>query len=132
MVCCGDLTWTVKGATSWRPPALLCGHRQSHECPALRLRAVIQQARGCVPIRCAESSSQLAPPPATDLSVITAAVSKEVAVTVKELLEQHREHWQEMALLQAALALQTAQQAAQMYSCSTASSTAGSSTDSRA
>jgi hypothetical protein len=46
-----------------------------------------------------------------ELSMITAAVSKEVAVTVKELLEQHRE--QDMARLQAALALQTAQEAAQ-------------------
>jgi DNA-binding protein H-NS len=44
-----------------------------------------------------------------ELSMITAAVSKEVAMTVKELLEQHRE--QDMARLQAAL--QTAQQAAQ-------------------
>ena len=41
--------------------------------------------------------------------MITEAVTKEVAATVKELLEHHRA--QEMALMQAAL--QTAQQAAQ-------------------
>ena len=55
--------------------------------------------------------------------MITAAVSKEVAVTVKELLEQHRE--QEVARLQAALqtaqqAAQTAQQAAQQAAAQTA------------
>ena len=48
--------------------------------------------------------------------MITEAVSKKVAVTVKELLEQHRE--QEVARLQAAL--QTAQQAAQQAAAQTA------------
>jgi hypothetical protein len=63
---------------------------------------------------------QPAPSPAMELSMITTAVSKEVAVTVKELLEQHRE--QEVARLQTAGST----------SDSTAGSTAGSSTDSRA
>lgn len=63
------------------------------------------------------------PPPAMELSMITEAVSKKVAVTVKELLEQHRE--QEVARLQAALqtaqqAAQTAQQAAQQAAAQTA------------
>jgi hypothetical protein len=119
----GDLTWPARGATSWRPPPLLCGHRQSHECPALR--AVVQQARGCVLTRWFSSQHLLRRRPELPVSMITAAVSKEVAVTrtVKELLEQHRE--QEVARLQAALltaqqAAQTAQQAAQQAAAQTA------------
>ena len=61
--------------------------------------------------------------PAADLRVITEAVSKEVASTVKVLLEHHRA--QEMALMQAALltaqqAAQAAQQAAEQAAAQTA------------
>jgi hypothetical protein len=55
--------------------------------------------------------------------VITEAVSKEVAATVKGLLEQHRE--QEMALLQAALQMSSTAGSTGSTG-STASSTAGS------